>query len=158
LDVDEFEFNKTNIPAKHVAALTELRKKLAASPEANVVCTGNTDTVGSEQYNYKLGLARANAVRDFLVKEKGANASRIKVDSKGELKPAKGEPAAKHDPDPGTRDPKNRRVEVKVEWPKSGGKPGGGSKPKGGAKPKYTAKPKSASKPAKGKAKPKHGK
>jgi len=163
LDIDEFEFDKTNIPAKHIPALTALRARLAKEPQASVLCTGNTDTVGSEQYNQKLGLARATAVRDFLAKEKGVNASRIKVESKGEMKPAKGEPPAKHDPDPGTRDPKNRRVEVRVEWPKSsggggkgGGKPKGGAKPKGGGKPKHGGKPKYPTKPKHG-GKPKGG-
>jgi len=123
-----------------------------------VLCTGNTDTVGSEAYNYKLGLARANAVKDFLAAEKGVNASRIKVDSKGETKPAKGEPPAKKDPDPGVKDPKNRRVEVRVEWPKGGnGKATGATAPKSGSQPKTETKTKPAAK-HKGGSKPKGGK
>jgi outer membrane protein OmpA-like peptidoglycan-associated protein len=117
LDIDDFEFNKTTIPQKHIPSLTALRKRLAEEQDATVVCTGNTDTVGNEQYNYKLGLERATAVRDFLIAEKGVDAKRIKIDSKGEKEPAKGEPAAKPDPDPGVRDPKNRRVEVVATFP-----------------------------------------
>ena len=132
LDIDEFEFNKTTVPSKHIPDLTALRTRLAAEPGATVVCTGNTDTVGNEQYNYKLGLARAAAVRDFLTAEKGVDASRIKIESKGEKDPAKGEPAAKPDPDPGQRDPKNRRVEVVATFPAWKPKP----KPKSGAEPK----------------------
>ena len=136
LDIDEFEFDKTKIPAKHIPALTALRERLAQEPEVTVVCTGNTDTVGSEQYNQKLGLARANAVKDFLAAGKGVDAKRIKVESKGEMEPAKGEPPAKHDPDPGTRDPKNRRVEVVATFPAKKAKP----KAKAKGKPKAKAK------------------
>ena len=136
LDIDEFEFDKTAIPSKHLPSLKALRERLAEAPEATVVCTGNTDTVGSEQYNYKLGLARATAIRDFLAAEKGVDAKRIKVESKGEEQPAKGEPPAKHDPDPGQRDAKNRRVEVVATFPAVKGKPQHGAKPK--AKPKST--------------------
>jgi len=120
--------------------LTALRKRLAEEPGATVVCTGNTDTVGNEQYNYKLGLARATAVRDFLAAEKGVDAKRIKVESKGEKDPAKGEPAAKGDPDPGVRDPKNRRVEVVATFPATKAKAEpegkGAGKPKGKVKGK----------------------
>jgi outer membrane protein OmpA-like peptidoglycan-associated protein len=116
-----------------------LRKRLAEEPGATVTCTGNTDTVGNEQYNYKLGLARAAAVRDFLAAEKGVNAKGIKIESKGEKEPAKGEAPAKPDPDPGVRDPKNRRVEVVAIFPakaKAKPKAKGGSKPKGKIKRK----------------------
>jgi outer membrane protein OmpA-like peptidoglycan-associated protein len=136
LDIDEFEFNKTTIPPKHIPSLTALRKRLAAEPGATVVCTGNTDTVGNEQYNYKLGMERAAAVRDFLVEEKGVDAKRIKIDSKGEKEPAKGEPPAKPDPDPGVRDPKNRRVEVVATFPATKAKGKSDAKPKGKVKGK----------------------
>jgi outer membrane protein OmpA-like peptidoglycan-associated protein len=131
LDIDEFEFNKTTIPSKHIPSLTALRTRLAAEPGATVVCTGNTDTVGNETYNYKLGMERAAAVRDFLIAEKSVDAKRIKIDSKGEEDPAKGEPPAKPDPDPGQRDPKNRRVEVVATFPAVKPKPKGGEEPKG---------------------------
>jgi OOP family OmpA-OmpF porin len=144
LDIDEFEFDKTTIPSKHIPSLKALRERLAAEPEATVVCTGNTDTVGSEQYNQKLGMERAAAVKKFLAEEKGVNASRIKIDSKGETQPAKGEPPAKLDPDPGQKDPKNRRVEVVATFPAAKAKAKGGAKPKGGGggKPAGKAKPK----------------
>lgn len=129
------------------------------------MCEGDTDTVGSEQYNKGLGQRRADAVKAFLVAQKGVNASRIKTTSQGEMKPAKGEPPAKHDPDPGVKDPKNRRVEVRVEWPKKGkgkgSEPKGGAKEKGGGKPKPGGKPKGGMKPKpkpKGGKKPKHKK
>jgi OOP family OmpA-OmpF porin len=129
LDIDDFEFNKATIPSKHIPSLKALRERLAKEPDATVVCTGNTDTVGNEQYNYQLGLKRATAVRDYLAAEKGVDAKRIKIDSKGETEPAEGEPPAQLDPDPGQRDPKNRRVEVVATFP---AKP----KAKGWAKPK----------------------
>jgi hypothetical protein len=143
-----------------VGELKKMCEQIVAEPGASVTCTGNTDTVGSEQYNQKLGMARATAVRDFMVKQ-GVDAKTIKIDSKGEMEPAAGEPPAQHDPDPGQKDPKNRRVEVVATWPSGGGKGGGGAKAPGkssgpakaasGAKPK----PKGSAKQAVKKSKPK---
>jgi OOP family OmpA-OmpF porin len=130
LDIDEFEFDKTTVPSKHIPALTALRERLAAEPGATVVCTGNTDTVGSGQYNQKLGLERAAAVKKFLTEEKGVDASRIQIDTKGETEPAEGEPPAKVDPDPGQRDAKNRRVEVVARFPRAKSKSKGKHKGK----------------------------
>jgi OmpA family protein len=152
LVIDEFEFDKTTIPAKWVSQLKQLCALLVAQPGAAVVCTGNTDTVGSEQYNYKLGLARATAVRDFMVKQ-GVDAKTIKVESKGEMQPAEGEPPAKHDPDPGQKDPKNRRVEVEATWPSGGGKGKSGPTAAGPAGSKSKTAPKAGSKASSAKSK-----
>jgi outer membrane protein OmpA-like peptidoglycan-associated protein len=113
--IDEFEFDKADIPPQHLARLAALRTSLINSPNATVTLIGHTDTVGKESYNLGLGTRRAAAVRDFLTKEHGVNPSRIKIESRGETEPAAGEPPAKLDPDKGERDPKNRRVEVRIE-------------------------------------------
>ena len=44
------------------------RELLQQNPGYKVRVEGHTDVIGGSQYNDRLGLARANAVRDFLVK------------------------------------------------------------------------------------------
>jgi outer membrane protein OmpA-like peptidoglycan-associated protein len=122
--VDEFEFDKADIPPQHLDRLTALRTSLINSPNATITLIGHTDTVGTESYNRGLGSRRAAAVRDFLTKGNGVNPSRIKIESRGEAEPAAGEPPAQLDPNKGVRDPKNRRVEIRTE-----GLPGAASTP-----------------------------
>jgi outer membrane protein OmpA-like peptidoglycan-associated protein len=112
--VDEFAFDKSDIPPQHLQRLTALRTRLMAATSATVTLTGHTDTVGSEKYNEGLGRRRAQAIKDFLTKEKGANPSRVLVQSGGEMTPAAGQPPAKLDPQAGEKNPKNRRVEIEV--------------------------------------------
>ena len=56
------------------------------TPGYKVRIEGHTDTIGDSTYNNKLGMARASAVRDFLIKY-GARASQIDVSSRGKLDP-----------------------------------------------------------------------
>jgi hypothetical protein len=112
--VDEFDFDKTEIPPQHLARLASLRMRLLTSPNATVVLTGHTDTVGSEKYNDGLGRRRATAVRDFLSGSNGVPPGRIEVRSVGEAQPAAGQAPAKRDPSPGEKNAKNRRVEIRI--------------------------------------------
>ena len=112
--VDEFDFDKTDIPPQHLARLQALRTRLLSAPQATVILTGHTDTVGKEKYNEDLGRRRAAAVRDFLAKQRGVSPNRIQVKSKGEVEPAAGQLPAKVDPEKGEKNPKNRRVEIQI--------------------------------------------
>ena len=84
-----FDFDSFAITIK----ATEILKANAEyinSKKLKVVISGHCDERGSVAYNYKLGLSRANAVRDALVSY-GVNPSSIKIVSKGEKSPiAKG--------------------------------------------------------------------
>ncbi|HCR13267.1 MAG TPA: hypothetical protein DIU49_08385, partial [Desulfovibrio sp.] len=51
-----------------------------------VILEGHTDSIGTEQYNMKLGQRRADSVKSFFVK-KGIDASRIETISFGESDP-----------------------------------------------------------------------
>ena len=55
-------------------------------PGTRVNVTGHTDYIGSEDYNYQLGLRRAESTRDYLVK-KGIPPEMITISSKGETDP-----------------------------------------------------------------------
>jgi outer membrane protein OmpA-like peptidoglycan-associated protein len=63
-----------------------LGELLGQHGDYRVKVTGNTDYVGSERYNDKLGLARAGAVREFLIKY-GASAGQITASGNGERNP-----------------------------------------------------------------------
>src|SRR5215472_2273129 len=62
------------------------RQLLQKNPGYKVRVEGHTDIIGGTQSNDRLGLARANAVRDFLVKY-GANPSQITTVSEGKQNP-----------------------------------------------------------------------
>jgi OOP family OmpA-OmpF porin len=66
---------------------------------------GHTDSVGPEEYNQKLSLRRAEAVRDFVLRKYEVDPNIIKVSGKGES-----EPVADNSTKAGRA--KNRRVEV----------------------------------------------
>jgi outer membrane protein OmpA-like peptidoglycan-associated protein len=78
------------------------------SPDAKITVTGHTDYIGSAEYNYNLGLQRAERVKQLLIK-KGIAPERIVVLSKGEEEPIAGNGSA------GGR-AKNRRVEINITF------------------------------------------
>jgi OOP family OmpA-OmpF porin len=67
---------------------------------------GHTDSVGSEAYNQKLSLRRAEAVKAYLV-SKGIEANRVYTEGKGTK-----QPVADNKTTEGRA--KNRRVEIEV--------------------------------------------
>jgi OOP family OmpA-OmpF porin len=77
------------------AELTELGKgqvylaaqRLKEKPDLKVLIEGHTDSVGSDDYNQKLGLRRAQTVIKELTAQ-GIDASRLSATSFGETKPA----------------------------------------------------------------------
>lgn len=72
--------------------------------DVDILVIGHTDSTGPEDYNMELSLARANSVRNYMVR-KGIPASRIATRGKGEL-----EPIADNSTPEGRA--KNRRVEI----------------------------------------------
>jgi OmpA family len=80
-----FEFNSA-ILSDGYPSLLRLADLLSQHRDYKVRITGNTDIVGSNNYNERLGLARANAVRDFLIKY-GAGANQITTATEGKTTP-----------------------------------------------------------------------
>lgn len=81
--------------------------------ETLITVEGFTDPAGSEDYNYRLGLARANAVRDYLVGRAGLSAEGIRTLSYGESPPRQVRPGVAG---PGTKGWENRRVALVVDY------------------------------------------
>jgi len=102
-----FAFDKYNITPQmqeKIDAAAELGKK--AGSKYKVKLEGNCDEWGSDEYNFALGLKRANAVKQDLVAD-GIDASRISMVSYGKSNPV----CSEH-----TKEcwAKNRRVNFKL--------------------------------------------
>ncbi|HUA84338.1 MAG TPA: OmpA family protein [Bryobacteraceae bacterium] len=80
-----FEYNSA-VLSDGYPSLLRLAELLQKNPGYHVRLEGHTDDLGGGQYNDKLGLARANTVRDFLVKY-GARPSQIDVGTRGKADP-----------------------------------------------------------------------
>lgn len=80
-----FEYN-SSVLVDGFPSLLRLGELLRDHAGYKVQVEGHTDRLGSNGYNDKLGMARANAVRDFLVKY-GARANQIQVSTRGKLDP-----------------------------------------------------------------------
>ena len=101
-----FEFDQARIQPESRAVLDEAYGILRDEPDIAVRAEGHTDAVGSEEYNRRLGLRRAEAVRTYLI-SKGIAPDRIQAVSFG-----KSRPVAPNETPEGRA--QNRRVELQV--------------------------------------------
>ncbi len=99
-----FTFNKSDITPEAKRILDKIAESLIAPVNASrtVDVTGNTDAIGSEQYNLMLGQDRADQAKAYLV-SKGVSDTRINARTAG-----KADPIAPNDTDNGRAT--NRRV------------------------------------------------
>ena len=81
-----FALNKYNITNESAEILKLQSEWLKADPSINIIVEGHCDERGTREYNLALGERRANAVKNFLVKQ-GVSASRIKTISYGKERP-----------------------------------------------------------------------
>lgn len=102
-----FDFDKSNIRADAVPVLREAAALLKENASVKVSVEGHTDAKGTDDYNLKLSMRRAAAVKAFLVKE-GVAEARLSTRGLGES-----QPVASNDTEDGRA--QNRRVELKVE-------------------------------------------
>jgi outer membrane protein OmpA-like peptidoglycan-associated protein len=103
-----FKFNDSKLPADAKAKIDELMAKVKADPKgAYFEIEGYTDSTGPADLNKKLGMARADAVREYLYTQHQIPLHRMNAISYGSENPAA---------DNKTRDGRaqNRRVVIKV--------------------------------------------
>ena len=83
-----FAFNKFDITSEAKKVLDVIAESLVdpTNTSRNITVTGNTDAIGSERYNEKLGQTRADQAKAYLV-SKGVAESRIVARTQGEKDP-----------------------------------------------------------------------
>ena len=87
-DQGNFKFGKTDLPDEAKAKLDEMIQQIKADPKgAYFEIEGHTDNTGSKDYNYKLGLERAETVKRYLYEQHQIPLHKINVISYGEEKP-----------------------------------------------------------------------
>ena len=107
-DKGNFKFGKATMPDEAKAEIDTLVQQLKAEPKgAFIEIEGHTDSAGTPDGNYKLGLERAENVKRYLYEQHQVPLHRINVISYGEDKPIAPNK---------TRDGRaqNRRVVIKV--------------------------------------------
>lgn len=101
-----FDFDKSVVKPLGKQALDDLLNKLQGMNTEVMITVGHTDSVGSDEYNQKLSIRRAEAVKAYLV-TKGIDSTRVYTEGKGET-----QPIADNKTSEGRS--KNRRVTVEV--------------------------------------------
>jgi OOP family OmpA-OmpF porin len=101
-----FDFDKAILKPEAQAKLADLVDKTQGVNLEVIIAVGHTDSIGSEAYNNRLSVARAEAVKNFLV-SKGVEKNRVYTEGKGESSPVATNQTAEGRS-------KNRRVEVEV--------------------------------------------
>jgi outer membrane protein OmpA-like peptidoglycan-associated protein len=101
-----FRTGTTELVPESQVQLPDIIATVTARTAPDVSVTGHTDRAGSDEFNMRLSLDRAESVRDALV-EAGLTVERIEVTSHGENNPLI--PTADD-----VSEPRNRRVEVTV--------------------------------------------
>ena len=101
-----FDFDKSVVKPEGKSKLDDLAQKVKAINLEVVIAIGHTDSIGSDAYNQKLSVRRAESVKAYLV-SKGVEPNRIYTEGKGEK-----QPVASNKTKEGRQ--KNRRVEIEV--------------------------------------------
>lgn len=101
-----FDFDRSALRPEGKARLDDLAGKIGGINLEVVIAVGHTCSIGSDAYNQKLSVRRAESVKRYLV-SKGIEANRVYTEGKGEKQPAYSNK---------TREgrQKNRRVEIEV--------------------------------------------
>lgn len=84
-----FDFDKAVLKPAGKQKLDELAAKIQGMNVEVVVATGYTDRIGSDKYNDRLSLRRAQAVKSYLV-SKGVPANKVYTEGKGKRNPVTG--------------------------------------------------------------------
>jgi OOP family OmpA-OmpF porin len=110
-----FDFDKAVLKPAGQASLDDLVGKLKDMNLEVIIAVGHTDSIGTDAYNQKLSVRRAEAVKAYL-QSKGIEANRVYTEGKGEK-----QPVAENKSADGRA--KNRRVEIEVVGTRTVNKP-----------------------------------
>mgnify|MGYP000148979495 FL=1 len=101
-----FDFDKSVLKPAAKASLDSLVGQVKNLTLEVIIAVGHTDSIGTDAYNQKLSVRRAQSVKKYLV-SKGIEANRVYVEGKGES-----QPVADNKTKEGRA--KNRRVEIEA--------------------------------------------
>ena len=101
-----FDFDKYVLKPEGKAKLDDLVGKVKGVNLEVIIAVGHTDSIGTVEYNQKLSVRRAEAVKAYLV-SKGLEKNRVYTEGKGEKQPVADNRTAEGRA-------KNRRVEIEV--------------------------------------------
>jgi len=101
-----FDFDKSVLKPEGKAKLDDLVGKIQGINLEVIIAVGHTDSIGTDAYNQKLSVRRAEAVKAYLV-SKGIEKNRVYTEGKGEKQPVADNKTAEGRA-------KNRRVEIEV--------------------------------------------
>jgi OmpA-OmpF porin, OOP family len=101
-----FDFDKSVIKPEGRSKLDDLSSKMKGVNLEVVIAIGHADSVGSDAYNQRLSVRRAESVKAYLV-SKGIEGNRVYTEGKGEKQPVAENKTA-------NGRAKNRRVEIEV--------------------------------------------
>ena len=101
-----FDFDKYVLKPEGKAKLDDLVGKVKGVNLEVIIAVGHTDSIGTVEYNQKLSVRRAEAVKAYLV-SKGIEKNRVYTEGKGKKQPVADNKTAEGRA-------KNRRVEIEV--------------------------------------------
>jgi OOP family OmpA-OmpF porin len=108
-----FDFDKSNLTKADEADLKKAIDFVSKYRGAKVELEGYTDDKGTEQYNQKLSERRAEAVRQYLIKEGAVDKARISARGYGKSRPVAPNKTKDGKDNPEGR-AENRRVEILI--------------------------------------------
>ena len=82
-----FTFATSEVRPEGKAALDAFAIELAGTHPDNITVEGHTDRLGSAEFNQKLSIQRAEAVKSYLVQVRSLDGSKISAVGLGEEKP-----------------------------------------------------------------------
>ena len=101
-----FDFDKSTLKPEAKAKLDDLVSKTGGINLEVIIAVGYTDGIGTDAYNQKLSVQRAESVKQYLV-SKGLEKNRVYTEGKGKKQPIADNKTAEGRA-------KNRRVEIEV--------------------------------------------